>query len=131
MYFFSNSPVKCLLTKVVLPVPPSPTRTSLNVGTCCCAMLCFWRLLCQEGNGTDRQRNTQVDKTRSWIIQLAKKPNSNAERPETRSTERGETCDIPFYNAISSFFFLPPWEKFFSRESYFRAATRRLEGRSW
>jgi hypothetical protein len=30
MYFFSNSPVKCLLTKVVFPTPPSPTRTSLN-----------------------------------------------------------------------------------------------------
>ena len=29
---FSNSPVQCLLTKVVLPVPPSPTDTSLNVG---------------------------------------------------------------------------------------------------
>jgi hypothetical protein len=28
MYFFSNSPVKCLLTKVVLPTPPSPTSTS-------------------------------------------------------------------------------------------------------
>lgn len=27
-YFFSNSPVKCLLTKVVFPVPPSPTNTS-------------------------------------------------------------------------------------------------------
>ena len=31
-YFFSNSPVRCLLTKVVLPVPPSPTRTNLKVG---------------------------------------------------------------------------------------------------
>ena len=31
-YFFSNSPVKCLLTNVVLPVPPSPTRTNLKVG---------------------------------------------------------------------------------------------------
>ena len=29
-YFFSNSPVKCLLTKVVFPTPPSPTSTSLN-----------------------------------------------------------------------------------------------------
>lgn len=28
MYFFSNSPVACLLTKVVFPVPPSPTSTS-------------------------------------------------------------------------------------------------------
>ena len=28
MYFFSNSPVKCRLTNVVLPVPPSPTNTS-------------------------------------------------------------------------------------------------------
>lgn len=25
MYFFSNSPVKWRLTKVVFPVPPSPT----------------------------------------------------------------------------------------------------------
>jgi len=32
MYFFSNSPVKCLLTNVVLPTPPSPTRTNLNSG---------------------------------------------------------------------------------------------------
>eukprot|EP00920_Eleutheroschizon_duboscqi_P039279 GHVT01094615.1.p2 GENE.GHVT01094615.1~~GHVT01094615.1.p2 ORF type:complete len:139 (-),score=23.36 GHVT01094615.1:26-442(-) len=32
MYFFSNSPVKCLLTNVVLPTPPSPTRISLNSG---------------------------------------------------------------------------------------------------
>ena len=31
-YFFSNSPVRCRLTKVVLPVPPSPTRTNLKVG---------------------------------------------------------------------------------------------------
>ena len=47
-YFFSNSPefkclrnasineillpVRCLLTKVVFPVPPSPTSTSLKVG---------------------------------------------------------------------------------------------------
>ena len=31
-YFFSNSPVRCLLTKVVLPTPPSPTRMSLNSG---------------------------------------------------------------------------------------------------
>jgi hypothetical protein len=29
-YFFSNSPVKCLLTNVVLPTPPSPTRINLN-----------------------------------------------------------------------------------------------------
>jgi hypothetical protein len=59
MYFFSNSPVKCRLTKVVFyyvqgmvssqlgmnmvcqerqtfPVPPSPQRTSLKVGTFCC-----------------------------------------------------------------------------------------------
>lgn len=27
-YFFSNSPVKCLFTNVVFPVPPSPTNTS-------------------------------------------------------------------------------------------------------
>ena len=27
-YFFSNSPVKCLLTNVVFPTPPSPTSTS-------------------------------------------------------------------------------------------------------
>ena len=32
-YFFSNSPVECLFTKVVLPVPPSPTRISLKFGT--------------------------------------------------------------------------------------------------
>ena len=32
MYFFSNSPVRWRFTKVVLPVPPSPTSTSLNVG---------------------------------------------------------------------------------------------------
>jgi len=32
MYFFSNSPVKCLLTNVVFPTPPSPTRTNLNSG---------------------------------------------------------------------------------------------------
>ena len=32
MYFFSNSPVKWRLTNVVLPTPPSPTRTSLNSG---------------------------------------------------------------------------------------------------
>ena len=31
-YFFSNSPVKCLFTNVVFPVPPSPTRTSY-IGT--------------------------------------------------------------------------------------------------
>ena len=31
-YVFSNSPVKWRLTKVVLPTPPSPTRTSLNSG---------------------------------------------------------------------------------------------------
>merc|ERR1719219_369084 len=31
-YFFSNSPVRCRLTKVVFPVPPSPTRTNLKVG---------------------------------------------------------------------------------------------------
>lgn len=31
-YLFSNSPVKCLLTKVVLPTPPSPTKISLNSG---------------------------------------------------------------------------------------------------
>lgn len=36
MYFFSNSPVKCLLTKVVLPTAPSPIRTHLNVGTWAC-----------------------------------------------------------------------------------------------
>jgi hypothetical protein len=65
IYFFSNSPVRCRLTKVVyaislmlcsqqnsvrreknsdtLPVPPSPTRTSLNVGIfcfCCCCCCC-------------------------------------------------------------------------------------------
>ena len=27
-YFFSNSPVRCLFTNVVFPVPPSPTKTS-------------------------------------------------------------------------------------------------------
>ena len=32
-YLFSNSPVRCLFTKVVLPTPPSPTRISLNSGT--------------------------------------------------------------------------------------------------
>ena len=31
MYFFSNSPVLCRLTNVVLPTPPSPTRMSLNL----------------------------------------------------------------------------------------------------
>ena len=31
-YFFSNSPVKWRFTKVVFPVPPSPTSTSLKVG---------------------------------------------------------------------------------------------------
>jgi len=35
MYFFSNSPVKCLLTKVVLPTPPSPTMINLNSATGC------------------------------------------------------------------------------------------------
>lgn len=29
-YFFSNSPVKWRFTKVVFPVPPSPTRTSYD-----------------------------------------------------------------------------------------------------
>lgn len=33
MYFFSNSPVRWRLTNVVLPVPPSPTRRSFQVGT--------------------------------------------------------------------------------------------------
>ena len=33
MYRFSNSPVKCLLTNVVLPTLPSPTSSNLNVGT--------------------------------------------------------------------------------------------------
>ena len=58
IYFFSNSPVRCRLTKVVyntwisscktiwayarglwhtFPVPPTPTSTSLNVGMLCCA----------------------------------------------------------------------------------------------
>ena len=32
IYFFSNSPVKCRFTKVVLPTPPSPHSTSLNSG---------------------------------------------------------------------------------------------------
>jgi hypothetical protein len=32
-YFFSNSPVLCRLTNVVLPVAPSPTRTSCNEKT--------------------------------------------------------------------------------------------------
>lgn len=32
MYFFSNSPVKWRLTKVVFPVPPSPTRSSEQKG---------------------------------------------------------------------------------------------------
>jgi hypothetical protein len=32
MYFFSNSPVRWRFTKVVLPVPPSPTRMSFQVG---------------------------------------------------------------------------------------------------
>ena len=31
-YFFSNSPVRWRLTKVVLPTPPSPTKISLNSG---------------------------------------------------------------------------------------------------
>ena len=35
-YFFSNSPVKWRLTKVVLPTPPSPTRMSLNSGASDC-----------------------------------------------------------------------------------------------
>ena len=30
IYFFSNSPVKCLFTNVVFPTPPSPTMTNLN-----------------------------------------------------------------------------------------------------
>lgn len=34
-YFFSNSPVKCRFTKVVLPTPPSPTKINLNSGTAC------------------------------------------------------------------------------------------------
>ena len=29
MYFFSNSPVKCLFTNVVFPVPPSPHNINL------------------------------------------------------------------------------------------------------
>jgi hypothetical protein len=33
IYFFSNSPVKCLFTNVVFPTPPSPTKTSLNSAT--------------------------------------------------------------------------------------------------
>lgn len=32
MYRFSNSPVLCRRTKVVLPTPPSPTRMTLNLG---------------------------------------------------------------------------------------------------
>merc|ERR1719371_88851 len=39
MYFFSNSPVRCLFTNVVLPTPPSPTNTSLNSGACMVAYL--------------------------------------------------------------------------------------------
>lgn len=31
-YFFSNSPVICRFTKVVFPVPPSPTRTNYSSG---------------------------------------------------------------------------------------------------
>src|SRR5271155_4401819 len=71
MYFFSNSPVRCLLTKVVyihdsqyhcfsyknkveikgkkfgntFPVPPSPTRTSLKVGIMVLSSMllsCLW-----------------------------------------------------------------------------------------
>jgi hypothetical protein len=30
MYFFSNSPVLCRFTNVVLPTPPSPTRTHFH-----------------------------------------------------------------------------------------------------
>merc|ERR550534_2241994 len=40
MYLFSNSPVKCLLTNVVLPTPPSPTNTSLNSGADICSKNC-------------------------------------------------------------------------------------------
>ncbi|MPC54670.1 hypothetical protein E2C01_048594 [Portunus trituberculatus] len=41
-YFFSNSPVRWRFTKVVLPVPPSPTRTSLKVGISCSAAMVLW-----------------------------------------------------------------------------------------
>ena len=34
-YLFSNSPVRCLLTNVVFPTPPSPTKIILNSGIAC------------------------------------------------------------------------------------------------
>ena len=47
---FSNSPVLCLLTKVVFPTPPSPTRMSLNRGALAAA---FWRVPTGTGAAPD------------------------------------------------------------------------------
>ena len=61
MYFFSNSPVRCRLTKVVLPTPPSPTRMSLNLTALGSVFVVVPGAACAQREGTGEGEGGEKD----------------------------------------------------------------------
>ena len=97
-YFFSNSPVECLFTKVVLPVPPSPTRISLKFGTLSGTFIPARAYTSSQTHTSQNTRNNTITKRQHRTTSFASQNASDfimGRRLEAKSTSGWERAGPP------------------------------------